>query len=171
MPFVGIDPGLSRALALYNPVEGTLEVEDVPSLELSNSRLRRRRVNHYQVAAIVGRWTARYPTAAVWIEAAWPRPTDGTEADFSFGTTYRVLLGACAASLLTMELVSPQAWKRASGLTSNEDATRARASSMFPGHGALWRRKKDHGRAEAALIALHGARSGVQKYGCSRGSI
>lgn len=39
-----------------------------------------------------------------------------------------------------------------------KDGSRARASELMPRHAGQWVRVKDDGRAEAALIALHGMR-------------
>ena len=39
-----------------------------------------------------------------------------------------------------------------------KDGARARASELLPSYSHLWQRVKDDGRAEAALIALWGAR-------------
>jgi hypothetical protein len=39
-----------------------------------------------------------------------------------------------------------------------KDASRARASELLPAYSHLWQRKRDDGRAEAALIALYGWR-------------
>jgi hypothetical protein len=39
----------------------------------------------------------------------------------------------------------------------DKDVSRQRASALLPRHSGLWLRKKDDGRAEAALIAYYGA--------------
>jgi crossover junction endodeoxyribonuclease RuvC len=54
-------------------------------------------------------------------------------------------------------MVSPAQWKRAMHLTSDKEQSRARALETFPVCAHHFARKKDHGRAEAALIALYGA--------------
>jgi crossover junction endodeoxyribonuclease RuvC len=48
-------------------------------------------------------------------------------------------------------------WKRALGVKGDKDVSRQRASALLPRHSGLWLRKKDDGRAEAALIAYYGA--------------
>ena len=58
-------------------------------------------------------------------------------------------------------LVPPQVWKRRFNLTSDKDASRARASELLPAHAHLWPLKEHDGRAEAALLALYGARYGA----------
>jgi hypothetical protein len=54
--------------------------------------------------------------------------------------------------------VPPATWKKHFGLSTDKDASRAYASSVFPDQSNLWARKKDDGRAEAALIAYYGWR-------------
>jgi len=56
-------------------------------------------------------------------------------------------------------LVAPATWKRAlGGIPAEKDAARARASQLMPSASGYWARKKDDGRAEAALIAFWGCR-------------
>jgi crossover junction endodeoxyribonuclease RuvC len=38
-------------------------------------------------------------------------------------------------------------------VTADKDTARTRAIELWPSHAQLFARKKDHGRAEAALIA------------------
>jgi crossover junction endodeoxyribonuclease RuvC len=58
-----------------------------------------------------------------------------------------------------MTVVEPAVWKRFHGLRGGDkEAGRQRALMLFPSAHALLARKKDHGRAEAALIALAGLR-------------
>jgi len=51
---------------------------------------------------------------------------------------------------------APQIWKKAFSLGKDKEQTRLRAQQLFP--GTALRRKKDHGRAEALLLALYGQR-------------
>jgi len=63
---------------------------------------------------------------------------------------------ACCAIPLT--IVEPSIWKKFHTLRGGDkEAGRQRALQLFPSAHALLARKKDHGRAEAALIALAGA--------------
>jgi crossover junction endodeoxyribonuclease RuvC len=53
-------------------------------------------------------------------------------------------------------MVRPQAWKKALGVTSDKETSLALARELFP--AASLARKKDHGRAEALLIAEYSRR-------------
>jgi crossover junction endodeoxyribonuclease RuvC len=54
-------------------------------------------------------------------------------------------------------LVKPQKWKKHFSLDKDKDKSRALANRRFPDNHQDFARKKDDGRAEAALIALYGA--------------
>jgi crossover junction endodeoxyribonuclease RuvC len=57
-------------------------------------------------------------------------------------------------------LVEATAWKKFHSLRGKDkELSRQRALMLFPSAHALLARKKDHGKAEAALIGLFGARS------------
>jgi crossover junction endodeoxyribonuclease RuvC len=53
--------------------------------------------------------------------------------------------------------VTPGKWKRFYGLSAEKEKSRELAIQTWPASDAF-RRKKDHGRAEAALLALYGAK-------------
>jgi hypothetical protein len=44
------------------------------------------------------------------------------------------------------------------GGRENKDASRQKASMLFPKFAHLWARKKDDGRAEAVLLAHYGSK-------------
>ena len=52
-----------------------------------------------------------------------------------------------------MIYASPSRWKRYYGLNRDGEASRRRALGLFPASAASFARKKDHHRAEAALLA------------------
>jgi crossover junction endodeoxyribonuclease RuvC len=151
---LGIDPGLSGALALYTGED--LIVGDVPTHELKRGGKAKREVDLHALAAMIRDCAAYQPT--VWIEQVGAMPGQGVSSVFAFGKVYGTLLGICAANGLVIERVTPQVWKKAMGLqTAAKDAARARASTLLPAHVSKWARVKDDGRAEAALIALYGS--------------
>jgi hypothetical protein len=62
-----------------------------------------------------------------------------------------------ACSEVPLTIIEPTAWKNFHGLRGGEkEASRQRALQLFPGAHALLARKRDHGRAEASLLALYG---------------
>ena len=152
---LGIDPGLNGALALYDPVSASLEVVDMPTLQL-----KKRVIDEYAVARLIDNWSGRI--REVWLEQVGVRPGEGAVGAFSFGRGYGLVRGVCCASFLPIIDVTPQTWKAAFKVRGDKDESRVRASALMPRHAGLWPLKKHDGRAEAALIALHGARQHQQ---------
>lgn len=92
-----------------------------------------------------------------YLEKQWPRPTDGKVQAFANGEGYGLLRGVMATLGIGYELVAPATWKIAMGLKGKEKAdSRRKAQELYP--TASLARVKDHGRAEALLIAHYGHR-------------
>ena len=81
-------------------------------------------------------------------------PKQGVTSSFNFGRSKGVVEGVFAAAGRPIVYVSPGVWKRALGLSKDKGASRRRAIELWPDHTDKFRRAKDDGRAEAALIAL-----------------
>ena len=150
--FIGIDPGLQGAVAVLAP-DGTLQaLHDTPTLKL----LTRRGVRQeYDIPGLVGLLAPyRGSQGHVIIEEAQPMPGQGVRSMFTCGLGMGVWLGILAALALPHTRIRPQVWKKALGLSKDKEAARLRAQQLFP--TADLRRKKDHGRAEALLLARYG---------------
>jgi crossover junction endodeoxyribonuclease RuvC len=85
-------------------------------------------------------------------------PGQGVSGVFAFGKAYGIILGVIAGHSIPLTLVPPVRWKRQMGVTKSKDGCRARASQLLPAAAHQWPLRKHDGRAEAALIALYGAR-------------
>lgn len=143
---LGLDPGVSGALAFYFPSDpGKVAAHDVPTV----------------AGGIDGATLARYirtmgPTLAV-VELVGAMPGQGLASTFKFGVAFGVALGVIADQEIPLHLVTPGKWKRHFRLGADKEASRALALRMFPATSQHFARKKDHGRAEAALLARYGA--------------
>lgn len=162
MHILGIDPGLDGALALYDHARGTLDVRDMPTVTVpkSGGSGKRREIDVFALAVVLDEWSVLRLRA--FIEQVGPTPQMGVTSAFSFGGSFWAVRMACAAHFIPTELVGPQRWKRdlnVKGGADKTDAVRARASTLLPQHCHFWTRAMDDGRAEASLIALHGART------------
>ena len=153
--YLGIDPGLTGALALLDGDD--LAVEDVPVFKVGSKTV----VDHFSLARIVDNWAPRI--GEVWIEFVSASPQMGVTSAFTFGETAGLIRGVCAAHFLKIHLVTPAKWKVSMKARGDKDEARARACEAFPAHGHLFRRKMDHGRAEASLIALYGSRQMIAR--------
>ena len=85
-------------------------------------------------------------------------PAKGAVGAFSFGRARGVVEGVLAAAGVRCQFLTPACWKRAVGLPPgrDKDAARGAAIQRWPAKAELFSRKKDDGRAEAALIAIAG---------------
>lgn len=153
MIIAGIDPGLAGAIAFFNTETRDLIVRDMPTLAIARGK-QRREIDPHALAALF--WRAHCGHA--FVETAWPRPRDGAVAGFRGGDGYGVIRGVLAAVGVPYTMVAPQRWKRALDVAADKDAARARASQLLPAAADKWPRKKDHGRAESALLCLYGVR-------------
>jgi crossover junction endodeoxyribonuclease RuvC len=73
---------------------------------------------------------------------------------FSLGDTVGCIRGVVATKGYPLELITPQSWKKRFGLSADKEQAQAKAIELYPQPPLS--RVKDHGRAEAILIARHG---------------
>jgi len=141
MRIVGIDPGASGAIALL--IDGRLsDVVDTPQWDGE--------VDALTIAEMLRVWK---PDTVV-IEKAQAMPKQGVSSTFKYGTAYGTVIGVVCGLQHPLIKMTPMQWKRNQGLIGKtKDASRALATQMWPSHAAHFKRKSDHGRAEAALIA------------------
>ncbi len=92
-------------------------------------------------------------------------PGQGVSSVFAFGQAAGIVHGVLAGCGVPMELVTAARWKRDMGLDSDKDRSRAMAAEMFPDQAALFKRAKDDGRAEAALLGVWWLRHGQEPVG------
>lgn len=153
MIVLGIDPGLSGALAFYDTVSEALVVMDMPTVEVTRNGKSKREVSPALVADMV----AGKGVEKAFMERVSAMPGQGVSSMFSFGRSSGVVEGVLAAYEIPTTLVTPQAWMKAMGVRAGKDGSRERAMQLFPQYSMTFSRKKDDGRSDAALIAKFGA--------------
>jgi len=149
---VGIDPGASGAVAIFDPEAGTLEVYDMPTVQVERGGKTKREISAPLLAHIL-----RDDDCIAWLEKVGAMPGQGVSSMFQFGRSVGTVEGVLAALQMPLNYVTPQAWQKAVGVRGGKDGSRLRAIELFPKYANLFARKKDDGRAEAALIAWYGA--------------
>lgn len=155
--YIGIDPGGSGAVAMFDPTTKHMEVVDMPTHQIQVGKTKRTRVDLHGLANLLQIWAPHAAFAA--IEEVHSTPMDGPVGAFAFGEAFGAAKMACAANLIPYQLCPPQAWKAAFRLIGKDkDESRLRASQILPTAAHHWPLKKHDGRAEAALIALYAAR-------------
>jgi crossover junction endodeoxyribonuclease RuvC len=88
------------------------------------------------------------------IEESQAMPRQGVRSMFTTGFGYGLWIGLLTALQIPYTPVRAHIWKKALGLGKDKEQARLRAQQLFP--AADLRRKRDHGRAEALLLAWHG---------------
>lgn len=141
MVIVGVDPGLSGAVAWLE--DGNLiDAIDVPIMD--------GRIDASTLADMIN--SHPLPDIVV-VEKVSSMPNQGVSSTFKFGQAYGAVLGIFGAMKLRIVHVTPTRWKKDLLLGSDKEKARAMAIDRWPESSSLFSRKKDHGRAEAALIA------------------
>jgi crossover junction endodeoxyribonuclease RuvC len=151
---LGVDIGVTGALALLTPQGDLLDVADMPALD--DGPKGRSTVNAPLLAALLQRWR---PSEA-FVEYVAARPGDGSVGAFGFGRCKGVVEGVCGALGLPVSFLTPPAWKRLVGIPAGregaKDRARAEAIRRWPDRAEFFARIRDADRAEAALIAAAG---------------
>jgi crossover junction endodeoxyribonuclease RuvC len=145
---LGVDPGLSGAYALVSPCGALVEVDDLPVLGSGP----RAAVNSGQLADVL----RRHEIGLAVIEFVHAMPKQGVSSTFRFGYAAGQIRGVIDALDIPLMWTTPAQWKRSVGVTADGETSRARAIETWPEMRAEFARKKDHNRAEAALIARFG---------------
>ncbi|KAM3397959.1 Holliday junction resolvase MOC1, chloroplastic isoform X1 [Capsicum galapagoense] len=154
---IGVDPDTSGALALLKPDQPP-QVFDSPHLKVRVGKGVRKRLDAKAIVQLLQSFEAPLGTT-VYIEQSTPYPKDGKQGWWSGGFGYGLWIGLLVASGFSVTPVPSSSWKSDFQLTrerSNKDYSRELACSLFPSLSSLLKRKKDHGRAEALLIAAYG---------------
>lgn len=158
--FIGVDPGLSGAIAVWEPEKNRLDVYDMPAQVFSRGGKDRVRVDHRALGSLVRGLCAdalrnsQLTLAA--IEDVGGIPGQSADASCTFGKAIGAAEQAIAGAGIPLTYVPPGVWKRAAGLVgTNKSASRDKASKEFPSHAGKWPLVKHDGRAEAALLARY----------------
>lgn len=140
MRYLGIDPGKTGALAVIDPGKNFAYVVDMPETpgELVN-----------ELALLID---DSYMLRAA-IEKQQAMPGQGVSSTFQTGYGYGLLIGTLASLSIPFVEVRASKWKSAMGLQGKDKSeSRKLAQSLFP--AAELHRVRDHGRAEALLLAV-----------------
>lgn len=151
---LGIDPGFSGGLALYNFEEKKLlEVIDMPTIKVKEKT----EVDISKISSFIDHFGNDIKFSVI-EEVGVMTGREGRQGMFRFGVGVGVLRGVLGSYLIPTFSVTPSVWKGLLNLTSNKNDSLLKAKKMFPDSAHFFTRKKDDGRAEAALLALFGTR-------------
>lgn len=158
MIVIGVDPGITGAIAAVCNKRGLLAVSDLPicSNGLTTGRLLRW-LDVEKLDGILREWSALFDFAGEDVRAVLERPIAMPGQQIATAASSFDMQGAIRA-VLTMrgyplEFVTPNEWKRYYRLGKAKSEARATAFALYP--QAPVTRAKDDGRAEAILIARY----------------
>ena len=151
MKVLGIDPGVRGGLAIVEIDNGAaprvIDAIDIPVTGVGAKE----RVDVLAIRT----WIQTYMPDHAAIERAQAMPKQGASSGFKYGRATGAIEAVIACCEIAITIVKPAVWKKAHHLRGGDkEGARQRALQLFPSAHALLARKKDHGRAEAALIAL-----------------
>jgi crossover junction endodeoxyribonuclease RuvC len=150
---IGVDPGLSGAVAVISPE--SLKIFDMPTMTVERNGKAKRQVSASELAELLYLYSGK--DCHVYVEKVSAMAGQGVTSVFSFGRSFGMIEGILAAYKLPVTYVAPATWVKAVGRGQGKDASRARAMELFPNNQADFKRVKDDGRSDAALIAYWGA--------------
>mgnify|MGYP000279793338 FL=1 len=153
MRVIGIDPGLSGAIAILEDNK-VLQIFDMPVM--AEGKKNKRQLNSAQLVNIIKENTQGSEEKAVVVEQVNAMPGQGVTSMFNFGQTFGAIKGICAALNLPIFFVRPAKWKKHFELiNSSKDSSRTKAIEMYPSLSNQLSKKKDVNKSDAILIARY----------------
>ena len=151
MKIIGIDPGLSGALAILENNK-VLKIFEMPVM--SEGKKNKKQLNSAQLVKLLQNNIVKNEEVSVVVEQVNAMPGQGVTSMFNFGQTFGAIKGICAALELPIFFVRPSKWKKHFELiNSSKDASRTKAIEMYPSLSTELSRKKDVNKSDAILIA------------------
>ena len=163
MTFIGIDPGLSGAIAVIT--DYAQAIHDAPTLEIKSGKKIRHRYNVAEIVRILKQVRdeshLKLIPVEVWLEDVHAMPGQGVTSMFSMGRGLGMYEGIVQALEMPLNFISPITWKKKmmDGQGKEKSAAVYRAQQLFPNAQLTTARGRLlDGRAESLLIAEYGRR-------------
>ncbi len=153
MKILGIDPGLSGAIAILEDKK-VLNLFDMPVM--AEGKKNKKQLNSAQLVNIIKENTTKGEEIAVIVEQVNAMPGQGVTSMFNFGQSFGAIKGICAALVLPIFFVRPSKWKKYFELiNSSKDSSRTKVIEMYPSLSSQLAKKKDVNKSDAILIARY----------------
>ena len=154
MNILGVDPGIRGGLAVIAIDANGAAPRLVGAIDIPVTGVGAK--ERVDVLAIRS-WIARHAPVHAFIERAQAMPKQGASSGFKYGRSVGSIEAVITCCAIPLTIIEPSVWKKFHALRGGDkEAGRQRALQLFPMAHELLAHKKDHGRAEAALIALSG---------------
>ena len=151
MKIIGIDPGLSGAIAIIEN-NTVLGIFDMPVM--AEGKKNKRQLNSAHLVKLLNDNISKEEEVSVVVEQVNAMPGQGVTSMFNFGQTFGAIKGICAALGLPIFFVRPSKWKKHFELiNSSKDSSRTKAIEMYPSLSNDLSKKKDVNKSDAILIA------------------
>ena len=151
MKIIGIDPGLSGAIAVMHNKK-VINMYDMPVM--AEGKKNKRQLNSSQLVNIIKENINENEETIVVVEQVNAMPGQGVTSMFNFGQTFGAIKGVCAALKLPIFFVRPSKWKKHFELiNSSKDASRTKVIEMYPTLSDQLAKKRDVNKSDAVLIA------------------
>ena len=151
MKIIGVDPGLSGAVAILKDKK-ILNLFDMPVM--SEGKKNKRQLNSALLVSLLKENIKDSDEVSVVVEQVNAMPGQGVTSMFNFGQTFGAIKGICAALNLPIFFVRPSKWKKHFELlNSSKDSSRTKAIEMYPNLSNQLAKKKDVNKSDAILIA------------------
>ena len=153
MRIIGIDPGLSGAIAVLedNKIK---EIFDMPVM--ADGKKNKRQLNSALLVKLIKDNIKDIDETVMIVEQVNAMPGQGVTSMFNFGQTFGAIKGICAALGLPIYFVRPAKWKKHFELiNASKDASRTKAIEMYPNFSEKLSKKKDVNKSDAILIARY----------------
>ena len=151
MRIIGIDPGLSGAIAVLDNNK-VLKIYDMPVM--AEGKKNKRQLNSAQLVNIIKENIKNHDEINVVVEQVNAMPGQGVTSMFNFGQTFGAIKGVCAALSLPIFFIRPSKWKKYFELiNSSKDSSRTKVIEMYPSIANQLSKKKDVNKSDAILIA------------------
>lgn len=154
MIVLAVDPGQSGALAWVHSSGALIAVADMPVVEVRGKNrvsatglaalMRRRDVSMVAIEQVIAMPRVRANGNAIKMGAA---------STLYFGYGAGLIEGVATGLDLPVRVLHPSTWKSRGGIPADKGAARQMAQRLWPASAAMFNRVKDHGRADAALLA------------------
>ena len=151
MKIIGIDPGLSGALAILDN-SNVIDVIDLPVM--AEGKKNKRQLNSAHLSQYMVKNIVNIEDTVVVVEQVNAMPGQGVTSMFNFGQTFGAIKGIAATLKIPIFFVRPSKWKKHFELIkTSKDASRTKAIEMYPSLADQLSKKKDVNKSDAILIA------------------
>lgn len=153
---LAIDPGVTGSLAWCDSTGKLIAIADMPVVDVRGKK----RVSASQLKIIM----SKREVDVVVIEEVVAMPRRGKDGGeikmgsasmISYGYGAGLIEGVATGLGMSVILINPRSWKSRAQVPADKGAVRQMAQRLWPGSASLFARVKDHGRADAALLARY----------------